>query len=1279
MNKPNPTITEAAKEFNISYEPVIDFLKQKSFDTTVLQPDSTLTEEMYAALESGFVKDLAARRIQQCLEIHDTYLDIGNCGLTDESFKEGNEIDRLLKQCTHVETLILSSKWYDYEKREWITSKNTKDPNILSLLPNAVSFCKALKKLVCTGGANPEQLSWKIRDITLLAQLSFITYLDLSYNQLTEIKGLESLTALEVLDLSSNQLAEIKGLESLGALNKLDLSYNRITEIKGLESLTALKVLRLTGNRITEIKGLESLTALEVLYLFSNQLAEIKGLESLCALNELNLSSNQLTEIKGLELLRALNELDLSYNQLAEIKGLESLSALNGLNLSSNQLTEIKGLESLRALNELNLSYNQLTEIKGLESLSALQVLNLFSNQLTEIKGLESLTALEVLYLFSNQLTEIKGLESLGALNELYLSSNQLTEIKGLELLRALNNLDLSSNKLTEIKGLESLSALQVLNLSSNKLTEIKGLESLKALDKLDLSYNQITEIKDLEFLLGNSASVYLNLYGNPLIEKYHIKLERDENHIHFIKDLLGRQKSVNKQILAYPLKVLMLGNHATGKSSLVNYLIDIQLEGSTHILRIANYRLRNSYNQTTIPDVIFYDFGGQDFYHGLYQAFISPGALQIIVFDEKKDKNAPATDSDGKPITNYNRQYWLGQKSYKETENKKPDPFIIVQTFADGPDAKEALPIDYKVYKGHKKSFFLSFSPEIKEEHNEDELFYKMEREYFKSYFDYEVTKLLKEDTGEEADWYIKFLEFVINKKDKDYKPDPLKDILIHYGNKELNEEVKLQSLQTNLITLHRHGLVLYYLTEELKDIVWLNPEALVKHIQDTVLSKPIITNNQPGIVAKKEFEQLTDERIRQLLILQKVVFLHQPNRAKPEEGEYIIPNYLPLANENDADYQLFTFGLGKPNFIIKFDDFIPFGFINQMISFYGQQLDAKKFWRNQLLFTLHREARVMIQIDFEQLKIKVYFQLLKSSNTSEMLIAEYLFFSILGLYWSYLENISLFTYSEFIEYKKPELKKNSIDLSEDSNLEKKYLAWDALQQKDDYIPSDAYVSVDDERFVSYKELLSLGKERYRINSYSIKYGRINKEDVKEMPVSLFSFIKKTAVMKNVFISYSHNDIQYRQELQQFLVNLVRDGLIEIWQDGLIQAGEDWDKKIKEGLEKADICILLLSQSFIVSNYVHEVEFKNIMEGRKSGTSRIIPVLIRECDWKNWKVYPQNVLDEMHNEGKDYKIGSFQFLPLDENKRVKAINKWIHEEDAWLQVADAVRDFCKL
>jgi internalin A len=145
-------------------------------------------------------------------------------------------------------------------------------------------------------------------------KLSSLAALYIAYNQISDVKPLESLTNLTRLHLSGNQISDIKPLASLTNLETLFLDHNQINDIKPLQSLTNLTVLTLQNNQIRDIKPLASLTNLTVLTLSQNQISDIKPLASLTNLTTLSLWNNQISDIKPLASLTKLTVLDLSGN-----------------------------------------------------------------------------------------------------------------------------------------------------------------------------------------------------------------------------------------------------------------------------------------------------------------------------------------------------------------------------------------------------------------------------------------------------------------------------------------------------------------------------------------------------------------------------------------------------------------------------------------------------------------------------------------------------------------------------------------------------------------------------------------------------------------------------------------------------------------------------------------------------------------------------------------------------------------------------------------------------
>jgi len=106
-----------------------------------------------------------------------------------------------------------------------------------------------------------------------------------------------------------------------------------------------------------------------------------------------------------------------------------------------------------------------------------------------------------------------------------------------------------------------------------------------------------------------------------------------------------------------------------------------------------------------------------------------------------------------------------------------------------------------------------------------------------------------------------------------------------------------------------------------------------------------------------------------------------------------------------------------------------------------------------------------------------------------------------------------------------------------------------------------------------------------------------------------------KTAI-ESLF-SYSKDDKAFLEDFKKHLSALRRTKHIELWDDSKIRPGEEWDDSIKTALKEADIIFLLLSKSFIDTDYIWEIEVKEAMRRHEAGEAIVVPIKAKSCDWK--------------------------------------------------------------
>lgn len=128
-----------------------------------------------------------------------------------------------------------------------------------------------------------------------LSCLQHLRVLNLSYNQIVEVVSLWYLPSLQELLLHKNQLTSTK-LPDFPALKTLNLWYNKLKKVSGLEKFGTLTRLELQHNEIAKIIGIENLQKLESLKVEYNKLKKLPVLETLKNLREVTVEWNELAE-----------------------------------------------------------------------------------------------------------------------------------------------------------------------------------------------------------------------------------------------------------------------------------------------------------------------------------------------------------------------------------------------------------------------------------------------------------------------------------------------------------------------------------------------------------------------------------------------------------------------------------------------------------------------------------------------------------------------------------------------------------------------------------------------------------------------------------------------------------------------------------------------------------------------------------------------------------------------------------------------------------------------
>jgi internalin A len=475
-----------------------------------------------------------------------------------------------------------------------------------------------------------------------------------------------------------------------------DLSLS-LTDLAGLQSLD------LRGTGVTDLAPLASLVGLQSLDLSNTGVTDLSPLGGLVGLQSLNLSETGVTDLSPLAGLAGLQSLDLRLTGVRDFSPLAGLARLQSLDLTVLDITDLSPLGCLTELQSLNLM------VSGKRNPWQWTGLNHSRTRVTDLSPLAGLVRLQSLNLAVLGVTDLWPLAGLSRLQSLNLSHTGVPDLSPLAGLTELHNLDLSATGAMDLSPLAGLTRLQSLDLRDDGVTDISPLAGLTELQRLDLSFTCVTDLSPLARLqsltyldIANSRSTIsapmLRIVSDlprmtELIANRAIGLPQEVISRHDRENCLPRIRAYFAEVdlgsvPENEVKVILLGNGRVGKTQLCRRLRGEPYDkiiSSTHGVQIWRQELRLAAgDQEETFQVNWWDFGGQDIYHGTHALFLRSRALFLILWTPNLE-NRKEWSEDGIPQRNQLLAYWL---AYVRSLAGRGSPVIVVQsqcdTFAD-------------------------------------------------------------------------------------------------------------------------------------------------------------------------------------------------------------------------------------------------------------------------------------------------------------------------------------------------------------------------------------------------------------------------------------------------------------------------------------------------------------------------------------------------------------------------------------------------------------------
>jgi internalin A len=831
--------------------------------------------------------------------------------------------------------------------------------------------------------------------------------------------------------------------------------------------------------------------------------------------------------------------LDLSDVSLADIsfsglQGLESLRFTGGV----VDLPALSGLHKLRTLTF------------GFTALQLLGGLPLDWPSITDLTPLASLHELEELqFRYCPGLTDVSPLAGLAKLHSLILSHTGVVDVSPLAGLQSLRSLDLSHSGVTEIAVLAGLPNLQSLDLFGCRLTDLAALFRIVKSPSLEKLY--ISEVA------GIPPEILSQKFDENCLERLSL----------YLSELALGAEAENE------VKVILLGNGGAGKTQLCRRFraepFDEAIE-TTHGVQIWRKELRlQAQGREQIFQVNWWDFGGQDIYHGTHALFLRSRAVFLILWTPELE-NREEYEENGIPLRNQPLSYWL---DYVRALAGEGSPVIIVQSKCDQFADQRSLPS-----RLDSSGFFQSCSYSAKTELGRDLLEAQL-REALRYLLDRNSALQIGHGRAEVRrrlyDW---------RSKDQKRKPEKRRHQTLTLEEfRALCDEVGgILSWEHALDYFAQTGVVFYrpdlFDHRIILDQNWALDAVYTVFHRGRVL--PWLRDSgrftREDLAAEIWQKHSVEEQELFLRLMESCGVCFSCGTSAQGEKRYIAPDLLPRFEVIKDRLYAWKDGPGLPALRLEYRFLHP-AIIRGLMRWIGPPAESlAEYWKYGLwLKDGKRDTQLLVQFE--------------DTSTDETPGAGALLLKAQGGDPQGLlrEILRPFLWQHFGE-EQPE---------EWLTLEGLTVARKALAS------------------AIHGRVLDIQGKPVPAAAFAAFWDQSLREAGKSLDISPQAL--SASEKPSVFLSYSHKDVRPLEPLRIMLAPHVRNGTINVWWDGEIKPSQLWREEISKALTAARIGVLWVTPNFLASDFIAKNELPHLIEAAKQQRVTLFWILASSCSYE--------------------------------------------------------------